>query len=189
MKNWICLNCLKEFELDPIYENEEYTIKGKKIVITALKAKCPICGEYLVNDEATETNLQIAYNTYRQEENLLTPEEIKAIRQKYGITQVGFSRILGFGDKTISRYENGSLQDAAPNNLILLMKNQNNFIELWEKRKHKLDAKDIEAVEKKLGYKAVSIKAAVAFSFPFLQNFPSQKTSKPSYHFGGFCLT
>lgn len=63
------------------------------------------------------------------------PEEIKQIRQQYGITQVDFSRVLGFGDKTIARYENGALQDTAPNNLILLMKNEKNFIELWEKRK------------------------------------------------------
>ena len=77
MAKWICLNCLKEHELNPIYENEEYIIKGKKVVITALKAKCPCCGEYMENDDITESNLQSAYTTYRQEEKLLSPDEIK----------------------------------------------------------------------------------------------------------------
>lgn len=184
MKKWICLNCLKEFELEPIYETEEYEIKGKKIVITAQKAKCPCCGDYLVNDDATDANLQAAYNTFRREEKLLFPDEIKAIRQKYGITQVGFSRILGFGDKTISRYENGALQDIAPNNLILLMKKQENFITLWEKRKYKLDQREIEAVEKKIGYQALS---PIWVSVPFFRNYPFAGLEPHEYKIGGMC--
>lgn len=86
------------------------------------------------------------------------PEEIKQIRQQYGITQVGFSRVLGFGDKTIARYENGALQDTAPNNLILLMKNEKNFIELWEKRKDLLDPKDVQNVERTLSSKYPTVK-------------------------------
>lgn len=160
VRKWVCLNCLKEYEMEPIYENEEYTIKGKEIVVTALKAKCPCCGEYMENDNAAACNLEAAYNTYRRDEKLLYPEDIKKIRQKYGVTQVGFSRILGFGDKTIARYENGSLQDVAPNNLILLMKSPDNFIKLWQMRKSKLDPKDNASIEKALGYKTVEIKVA-----------------------------
>lgn len=159
-RKWVCLNCLEEHEMEPIYENEEYTIKGKKVVITALKAKCPCCGEYMENDNAAACNLEAAYNTYRREEKLLYPDDIKKIRQKYGVTQVGFSRILGFGDKTIARYENGSLQDVAPNNLILLVKNTDNFIKLWKIRKSKLDPKDNASIEKALGYKTAEIKIA-----------------------------
>lgn len=155
MGKWTCLECLKEFDLEPRYEHEEYIVKGKKVVITALKATCPCCGESLVNDEIENANLNAAYNTYRKEENLLTADEIREIRQKYGITQVGFSKILGFGEKTIARYENGALQDVAPNNLILLMKDRKNFMELWNNRKHLLSESEIEKVEKRLHCRSV----------------------------------
>lgn len=147
MDSWICVECSKKFDIVPIFDTEEYEIKGKKILIDAEKAICPCCGRALVNNAADDRNLEKAYRKYREEEHLLMPEEIKKIRQKYGITQVGFSRILGFGDKTIARYENGALQDAAPNNLILLMKNENNFIGLWKERKSLLDPKERKNVE------------------------------------------
>ena len=185
MAKWICLNCLKEHELNPIYENEEYIIKGKKVVITALKAKCPCCGEYMENDDITESNLQSAYTTYRQEEKLLSPDEIKKIRKKYGATQVAFSIILGVGDKTIARYEGGALQDAAPNNLIVLMKNRENFIKLWQLNKSKLDPKENEAIESALGYKAVSLQACTESYYPMPHNFFSNIFSQPSLTFGG----
>ena len=158
MDSWICIDCSKKFDIAPVFEPEEYEIKGKKIVIKAEKANCPCCGESLVNNAADSRNFEKVYRAYRKEENLLMPEEIKQIRQQYGITQVDFSRVLGFGDKTIARYENGALQDTAPNNLILLMKNEKNFIELWEKRKNLLDPKDVQNVERTLSSKYPTVK-------------------------------
>jgi DNA-binding XRE family transcriptional regulator len=32
--------------------------------------------------------------------------EIRATREKYGPSQTALARVLGFGDKTITRYEN-----------------------------------------------------------------------------------
>ena len=68
--------------------------------------------------EYDDDNLRKAYAEYRTRHGLLQPHEIKAIREKYGISQVNFARIIGVEDKTITRYENGSLQDEAINNLI-----------------------------------------------------------------------
>lgn len=170
MDSWICLDCSRKFDIEPFFESEEYDIKGKKIVISAEKAKCPCCGEYLINNQADDRNLKKAYQAYRKEEHLLMPDEIKQIRQQYGITQVGFSRILGFGDKTIARYENSSLQDTAPNNLILLMKNENNFIELWKKRKHLIDPKEVQNVEAILSSKYPTVKVDWHAAFSYYYN-------------------
>ena len=158
MDSWICIDCSKKFDIAPVFEPEEYEIKGKKIVIKAEKANCPCCGESLVNNAADSRNFEKVYRAYRKEENLLMPEEIKQIRLQYGITQVGFSKILGFRDKTIARYENGALQDTAPNNLILLMKDEKNFIKLWNARKNLLDPKDIQNVEKTLSSKYPTVR-------------------------------
>ena len=58
-----------------------------------------------------------------------------------------FRKSLVLVTKTIARYEGGALQDAAPNNLIVLMKNRENFIKLWQLNKSKLDPKENEAIE------------------------------------------
>lgn len=63
-----------------------------------------------------------AFAIYRQRHGLLQPEEIRRIREKYGLSQVAFAKVLGLGNKTVARYENGSIADMAQNNLIELMK-------------------------------------------------------------------
>lgn len=51
-------------------------------------------------------------------ETELTPEEIKRIRGKYGLTQQAFARVLGIGEASIVRYENGQKPSRANANLI-----------------------------------------------------------------------
>ena len=48
----------------------------------------------------------------------ITPEEIKEIRGRYGLSQKGFARLLGLGDASIVRYENGQRPTRANANLI-----------------------------------------------------------------------
>jgi putative zinc finger/helix-turn-helix YgiT family protein len=40
---------------------------------------------------------------------LLTPEEIRAIRERFGPSQAGFARLTGIGEATVSRWERGRL--------------------------------------------------------------------------------
>ena len=70
-----------------------------------------------------------AYKKYRTIHNLLNPEEIKSIREKYDLSQNEFSNLLGWGEKTICRYENGAIQDNVHNDLLKLLKdNDQNII-------------------------------------------------------------
>ena len=48
----------------------------------------------------------------------LTPDDIKRIRGKYGLSQQGFARLLGLGEASIVRYENGQAPSKANANLI-----------------------------------------------------------------------
>lgn len=44
---------------------------------------------------------------------LLTSDEIVAIRESYGLSQVDLAKLLGWGEATISRYESKAIQDEA----------------------------------------------------------------------------
>ena len=121
--NEFCTYTVKEVE-------ETYPVKGEDVTVKAFVSYCKECGEELWNEELDEGNLLRAYDEYRKRHNLLSPAEIKSIREKYNISQVNFARVLGLGDKTVTRYENGNIPDKAQNNLILLAARPDNFKEL-----------------------------------------------------------
>ncbi|MEF9974380.1 MAG: type II toxin-antitoxin system MqsA family antitoxin [Clostridia bacterium] len=133
-----CAGCRKEVETRIEKRMEHYPVKGMDIQIEATVRVCTVCGKAIWDDDLDNQNLIAAFNDYRREKGLLMPEEIRAIREKYGLSQMAFARVLGLGDKTIARYENGSIQDEAQNNLIYLIADEDNFKCLFEKNKHRL---------------------------------------------------
>lgn len=48
----------------------------------------------------------------------ITPQQIKSIRKRYGLSQQAFARILGIGPASIARYEGGAKPTKANANLI-----------------------------------------------------------------------
>lgn len=53
---------------------------------------------------------------------LLTSDEIVAIRESYGLSQVDLAKLLGWGEATISRYESKSIQDEAYDTMLRMVK-------------------------------------------------------------------
>ena len=156
-----CPNCDSEVESTVRIISETYPVKGEDVVISAHVRFCNCCGKDIWDDELDAKNLLDAFAVYRQKHKLLQPLEIRMIRDKYGLSQVAFARVLGLGDKTIARYENGSIADAAQNNLIELMQHPSNFKELLEKNKDKISVQDynaamaaLEALRPKVRYNA-----------------------------------
>ena len=137
-----CPNCDSEVESTVRVVSETYPVKGEDITITAHVRFCNCCGNDLWDDKLDAKNLLDAFAVYRKNHNLLQPLEIRMIREKYNLSQVAFARVLGLGDKTIARYENGSIQDAAQNNLIDLVQHPSNFKKLLEKNSDKITPQD-----------------------------------------------
>lgn len=131
-----CPVCGCERDVNLIQREETYPVKGEDVTIMATVCTCATCGEELLSFDYDDENLRKAYSKYRSAHGLLQPSEIKAIREQYGISQVTFARIIGVGDKTIARYENGSLQDEAINNLIMLTIDPKNLIVLLDKNEN-----------------------------------------------------
>lgn len=151
-----CPKCDKRVTIDMVRKMETYSVKGMDITIKANVCTCPICKTEIWDPSIDDDNLRIAFNVYRKEKNLLMPEDIKEIRESYGLSQVNFARILGVGDKTIARYENGSIQDEAINNLILLVRKKENFITLFAKNKDHLPEEERARLERVILIEKVS---------------------------------
>lgn len=119
-------------------------------IIAKVKDKEIEFDEYYVidpktNEEIFDRNIEIEndlrlYDIYKQQSNLLTSIEIKLIRKKYDMSQKEFALAIGFGEITIHRFENGSIQTEAIDSVIrlsedpdimynFLIRNHNNFTE------------------------------------------------------------
>lgn len=143
-----CPHCMSFVDSRVEVQSETHSVKGVSLDVAAPTRVCCNCGEVLFDRNLDNDRILLAYRRYREQMKLLQPEEIKAIREQYHLSQTAFARILGLGDKTITRYESGSLQDEAQNNLILLMKDPQNFnILLWQ-NKDKISDKDFLSASK-----------------------------------------
>ena len=141
-----CEECGREVETKVIIKKETYDVCGEPIAVDAQILVCTECGEEFYSEELDNATLVRAYNVYRRRHKLLLPEEIKKIREQYGLSQRNFARLLNWGDKTICRYENGSIQDKAHNSLLLFLRDPKNMrtylteneITLSKRQKNKL---------------------------------------------------
>ncbi len=122
-----CDECGREVETRVITKREAYDVCGESIEVDAQVLVCADCGEEFYCEELDNATLLRAYNEFRRRHKLLLPEEIKKIREQYGLSQRSFAKLLNWGDKTICRYENGSIQDKAHNSLLLFLREPENM--------------------------------------------------------------
>ncbi|MBO5412686.1 MAG: type II toxin-antitoxin system MqsA family antitoxin [Clostridia bacterium] len=145
-----CDVCEKETDTYEKEIEDIFQVKDEKIQAKIKIRICKTCGNEVYDEKLEKENEIKVYNIYRERKGLLLPEEIKKIRMKYDMTQAAFARILGFGEKTITRYERGAIQDIAHDNLIRLMNDEKNMKKLYEKNKDFLTFKEREKIESKL---------------------------------------
>ncbi|MBE5837510.1 type II TA system antitoxin MqsA family protein [Butyrivibrio sp.] len=147
-----CEVCEREVETKIITRNQVFNVCGEDVEIAAKVMICAECGEELFNEELDSATLIDAYNEYRRRHKLLLPEEIRKIREQYGLSQRSFAKLLNWGDKTIRRYENGAVQDRAHNSLLLFLREPENMRTYLTENEVALDEKQIarllETVEK-----------------------------------------
>jgi len=134
MSKVFCPNCEKITDIEHMKVMEEIEVKGELVNVPAEFFKCLFCGEEFDDPKSKKDPLIEAYREYRRRYNLLQPEDIRALRKRYGLTQKELAKLLGFGDVTISRYENGSLQDDSHNELLQMIENPANMLTLVEKK-------------------------------------------------------
>jgi len=145
-----CYECVKNVNTEIVESYETFNVKGMEIKVLSKKRVCSECGEEMSDVELDDATLTKAYEKYKAKNNMLTSNEIKEIRKKYSISQKGLALLLGWGEKTITRYENGSLQDKTHDSILKSIRDYNKFIEYWEKNSNKLSETERLRVETKL---------------------------------------
>lgn len=150
MKGDFCPNCEEYTEATLGVEKEVYDVRGEPIEIEAEVTICPKCGIKIFEEERDSRNIEKAYNQYREKYNLLSPNEIRRIREKYGLSQRALARLLGWGEITIHRYENGAIQDNAHDKLLRLIEDPRNMQKFFEANRSKLPSYTAVRLEKRI---------------------------------------
>lgn len=184
-----CEVCEKEVETKVITRKETFNVCGEDIEVNAQIMICADCGEELFNEELDSKTLVCAYNEYRRKHKLLFPEEIKRIREQYGLSQRSFAKLLNWGDKTIHRYENGAIQDRVHNSLLLFLREPENMrtylleneVTIDEKQKARL-LETVERLEQTTEYRT-----GRRFFELLSSSIPSEENGFKSFDYDKFC--
>lgn len=136
-----CPLCGKVHEIEERRRNATLLIKGELVDYEELYYYCSNSKEYeneFETSKLTNANLMNARNSYRMKKGFLTSNEIVAIREKYGLSQVELAKLMGWGEATISRYESKAIQDEAYDNMLRIIKDDSlKALEYLEKNQDK----------------------------------------------------
>lgn len=130
-----CSNCEKVTDLEVISREERIKVREDFVKTQLQYSRCTKCGDEFLDGSQSPDPLDLAYRVYRKNHRLLQPEEIKQWRKRYKLSQTQLARLLSLGTATISRYENGSLQDASHDKLLRLAMYSENLYKLIEDSK------------------------------------------------------
>ena len=117
-ENRICECCMNEHEVKTVLVKEHACFKDVAVNFDAYYEYCDIAEELYMNEQQLSTNDIRMKDSYRETEGLLTSAQISEIRSKYGISQSDLCVLLGWGGKTITRYESHQVQDKAHDTIL-----------------------------------------------------------------------
>ena len=153
-----CPYCRKDVE----YKIEKRDVKEfRNVAINTYEnvAICKKCNQDLYINEIENENNERIYEIYREKTNIIKPQDIIDLREKYNISQRELTSILGFGKMTINRYENGGVPTKSQSDYLkLLIDNENQFIKRVKEayNNEKITKKTYEKIIEKVSFNEIT---------------------------------
>ncbi len=97
---------------------------GEEIAVpSAAHLSCPTCDEVVLRFQDSKRLGEDAIAIYRKKHGLLSADEIRAIRERFNLTQADLARLLRLGANPVSRWESArNVQTAAMDMLLRLIR-------------------------------------------------------------------
>ncbi len=95
--------------LRSVSEEQEIRIGRRSARVLDQFFRCAACEEAFYAPGQMDATLRRASEAIRHEEGLMSPQEIRGIRERLGLTQHAFEKLLGVGPKTVVRWEKGTV--------------------------------------------------------------------------------
>jgi putative zinc finger/helix-turn-helix YgiT family protein len=107
IRRLLCPTCSAYKDAAHEIENRRHVVNGVEFWCDDSHYNCLTCGEELSDPDVPDFMVPI-FDAYRKAAGLLSTEELKAVRESTGLSQVAFATLLGMSPATIVRYEQGS---------------------------------------------------------------------------------
>jgi len=100
----------------------KFPVNGEEVAVPAsLHLTCPKCRQVVLRFDDARKLRQRALEIYRQKYGLLSADDIRSVRERFGLTQVELARLLRLGLNTLSRWEAGRNVQTASLDMLLRM--------------------------------------------------------------------
>lgn len=132
----LCSKCRKRVSYHIVKRPAKVMIKGLDIEYEEYIGICDECGEEIYVPGMDDQNEERIEEIYRKKKELITIPEIKEILEKYHIDKRPLSKLLGFGELTITRYIDGQLPSKKYSDILFeVLKDENKMRNLVEMNK------------------------------------------------------
>jgi transcriptional regulator with XRE-family HTH domain len=120
------------------------TFRKNEFEITEHFYVCENTNEEFTTSELDEININQVYNQYRDKFGLPFPDQIKRIREKYDVSAIKMSEILGLGANSYRLYEQGEVPSVGNGRQILSAEDPETFKRYLISNQELIDPKEFQ---------------------------------------------
>lgn len=131
-------------------ETRKAVFRKEEYVYTYLSYQCVDTKEMFTTTQMDMVNTAQIYNQYRTAHCMPFPDEIKEVRQRYGLSAHKMSKILGFGDNQYRLYENGEMPSVANGRVLKAIQSPKTFETFVDAAINVLSDEEYTKVKRKL---------------------------------------
>lgn len=165
----LCAKCRKRVSYHIFKRPAKATVKNTEIEYEEYYGICDECKSKIFVPGLDDRNEATIEEEFRRKKGLITVNAIKRILEKYNVEKRPLSKLLGFGELTITRYIDGQLPSAKYSHILFeVLKNEQEMKKYVEVNKDEVSAvaankvlKAIERCEKEKEYKSSAEKIAL----------------------------
>lgn len=111
---------------------------------------CDTTGMEFSTEDQDQRAFQEVYRQYREKYKIPNPNEIRNLRERYGLTSTKMSLILGMGINQIHKYEEGEIPSLSNSRLLIASKDKNIFLEFLEATRNSLTDQEYSQIKQRV---------------------------------------
>jgi DNA-binding transcriptional regulator YiaG len=116
--------------------------RKERYAYTSYYYRCVDTGRCFTDNELDDKSLEQVYCQYRKRHGIPSQDEIKEIREQYGLSALTMARILGLGDNQYRLYEEGVIPSESVGKMIGLVRQKVNMLALLNASKEQISVKE-----------------------------------------------
>lgn len=143
-----CPICDGKAFLHSVVKKRKY--RGETFEVYEHYYKCDKCNHSFTNEQVDNYNFHLVRNKYREKYNIPFPDQLKFIRESYGLSKTKMSEVLGFGPNQYRLYEIGEIPAGGNITLLNMIIEPVEFKKLLIKKGNLFYKSQLETVLKKI---------------------------------------